>query len=177
VFARKALLTEGYGDRIAALLIAEKLDLDLDAEGVVIVDCGGKAGIELVLLVCRALGVPFVVLHDADIRQTDDISDPEKRNIQEQENEAEQRKNNRIKAAAGNIGRIYVIRPSLEEVLGIARDASDKPRRIAEALGKVELADMKPGLDPLIEAVKELCCTDDSAARAGSVTGKEGLTP
>jgi len=177
VFARKALLTEGYGDRIAALLIAEKLALDLDAEGVVIVDCGGKAGIELVLLVCRALGVPFVVVHDEDIRPTHAISDPEKRKMQEQENEAEQRKNNRIKAAAGNIGRIYVIKPSLEEVLGIARDASDKPRRIAEALGKVDLADMKPGLDPLIEAVKELCCTDDSAARAGSVAGKEGLTP
>jgi len=177
VFASKALLTEGYGDRIAALLIAEKLGFDLDAEGAIVVDCGGKAGIELVLRVCRALGIPFVVLHDADIRHADAISDPEKRKKQEQENKAEREKNDRIKAAAGNIGRIYVITPSLEDVLGIARDASDKPRRIAEALGKVELADVKPDLGPLIEAVKELCCTDDSAARAGSVNGKEGLTP
>jgi putative ATP-dependent endonuclease of OLD family len=177
VFASKALLTEGYGDRVAALLIAEKLGFDLDAEGGVVIDCGGKAGIELVLRVCRALGIPFVVLHDADIRQTDDISDPEKRKKQEQENEAEQGKNDRIKAAAGKSGRIYVITPSLEEALGIARDASDKPRRIVEVLNNLALDNAKPDLAPLIEAVKALCSTDDSAARAGSVTNKEGLTP
>lgn len=43
LFANRALLVEGYADRIAALIVAEKLDFDLDAEGVAVVDCGGKA--------------------------------------------------------------------------------------------------------------------------------------
>jgi predicted ATP-dependent endonuclease of OLD family len=174
VFASKALLTEGYGDRIAVFLIAEKLGCDLDAEGAVVVDCGGKAGIELMVRVCRALRIPFVVLHDADIWPTENISDPEKREKQEQENKAEEEKNRRIKDAVGNDGTLYVITPSLEGVLGIPRDVSDKPKRIAEALKNLELDNPKPELDPVIEAVKALCYPDDSTARAGPGTGKEG---
>lgn len=174
VFASKALLTEGYGDRIAVFLIAEKLGCDLDAEGAVVVDCGGKAGIDLMVRVCRALRIPFVVLHDADIWPTENISDPEKREKQEQENKAEEEKNRRIKDAVGNDGTLYVITPSLEGVLGIPRDASDKPKRIAEALKNLELDNPKPELDPVIEAVKALCYPDDSTARAGPGTGKEG---
>lgn len=162
VFASKALLAEGYGDRIAALLIAEKLGFDIDAEGAVVVDCGGKAGIELVVRVCRSFRIPFVVLHDADIWPTENISHPEKRKKQEQENEAEKEKNQRIKAAVGNSGALYVITPSLEGVLGIPRDASDKPRRMAAALNDLALENVKPELTPLVEAVKALSSSDNS---------------
>ena len=171
VFASKALLTEGYGDRIAALLIAEKLGFDIDAEGTVVVDCGGKGGIELVVRVCRSLGIPFVVVHDADIWSTENISDQEKCKKQEQENKAEKEKNERIKAAVGNNGVLYVIEPSLEGVLGIPRDASDKPRRIAAALEDVEIQNVKPELMPLVEAVKALL--DKTVGSAQLVNAKE----
>ena len=78
LFAQSALLVEGYGDRIAALLVAEKLGFDPDAEGVTVVDCGGKSGIELVLRVCQALGITCTVLHDEDVWPTDVIADLEK---------------------------------------------------------------------------------------------------
>ena len=174
VFASKALLTEGYGDRIAALLIAEKLGVDLDAEGAVVVDCGGKAGIELVVRVCRALRIPFVVLHDSDIWPTDDIQDPKKREKQEQENKAEEGKNQRIQAAVGNDGKLYVITPGLEGALGIPRDASDKPRRIAEELNNLALENAKPELAPLIEAVKALSPLGNNSSDGGAVTAVQG---
>ncbi len=60
LFANKALLTEGFGDKVAALIVADKLGFDLDAGGVAVVDCGGKAGIELVIRVCQALQIPFL---------------------------------------------------------------------------------------------------------------------
>lgn len=156
LFAGKALLTEGYGDRIAALTVAEKLGLDLDAEGAVVVDCGGKDGIVLVVRVCRALQIPFVVLHDKDVWPTDGIADAEKRKKQEKENRAEKEKNQRIKEAVGQSGALHVISPSLEAALRISRDARDKPKKIAEAMKKVDVQKPPSNLAPLISAVKEL---------------------
>ncbi|HXG41122.1 MAG TPA: ATP-dependent endonuclease [Dehalococcoidia bacterium] len=162
LFASKALLTEGYGDRIAALMIANKLQYDLDAEGATVVDCGGKDGIVLFVRVCRALNIPFVVLHDEDIWPTDNIADDEKRKKQEKENEEQKQKNERIRDAVGEDGAVYVTSPSLEAALGISRDSSDKPRKIAEKLEGLNLTEIPPGLGPLIEAVKRLCSDDGS---------------
>lgn len=156
LFARRALLLEGYGDRVGALIVAEKLGLDVDGEALAVVDCGGKAGVELVVRVCRALDIPFVVLHDEDIWPTDQIADEQKRKKQEEENEAARRANARIIEAVENETRLFVICPTLEQVLGISRDAKDKPRRIAEALQGVDVENPPPGLRPLIDAVKAL---------------------
>ncbi|MFQ5804029.1 MAG: ATP-dependent endonuclease [Candidatus Methylomirabilales bacterium] len=156
LFARRALLVEGYGDRVAALLIAEKFGLDVDAEALAVVECGGKAGIELIVGVCRTLDIPFVVLHDEDIWPTDQIADAEKRKKQEEENKAAQEANGRIRKAVGDGSRLFVISPTLEQVLGISRDARDKPRRIAEALQGVDVNNPPKELDPLIDAVKAM---------------------
>ncbi|MGQ9780153.1 MAG: ATP-dependent nuclease [Bacillota bacterium] len=121
LFARRALLVEGYGDRLAALRI------------------------ELVVGVCRALNIPFIVLHDEDIWPTDSIADAAKRKKQEDTNKAAQAANERIKKAVGNSTKLFIISPSLEEVLGISRDARDKPRRIAEALQGQDIMQLPPG--------------------------------
>jgi predicted ATP-dependent endonuclease of OLD family len=155
LFAQRALLVEGYGDRVAALLVAEKLGLDLDAEGVTIVDCGGKSGVELVLGVCQALSIQTVVLHDEDLWPTDGLVDAKEKAQRTAENEAEKDKNDRIQRAAG-AARVFVVRPSLEEVLGIGRNASDKPRRIAEAVASIDIKAAPHGLEPLLEAVQSV---------------------
>ncbi|GBD40032.1 DNA replication and repair protein RecF [bacterium HR37] len=159
LFASKALLVEGYGDRVAVQLVAEKLNLDLDAEGIAVVDCGGKAGIELFVRVCKALAISFVVIHDKDVRSIPPNADNETRSKIKSENKAEQVKNQRIQDAVGKEGKLFVIKPSLEDVLGISRNATDKPRRIFEKLGEVDLhnlpKDLK-GLRPLVEAVEEV---------------------
>jgi len=153
LFAQRALLVEGYGDRIAALLVSERLGLDADAEGVTIVDCGGKAGIELVLGVCQALGIRCAVLHDEDVWSTDGIADLDRKKAQTAENESEKGKNLRIRQAAGQVP-VFVMSPSLEAVLGIGRNASDKPRRIAEKMTAVDVNAVGPELQPLIDAVR-----------------------
>ncbi len=156
LFASKALLTEGYGDRIAACTVAEKLGYDLHAEGAAVVDCGGKDGILLVVRVCRALHIPFVVLHDEDVWPTDGIADHDRRKKLEKANSDENEKNQRIKDAVGDRGALHVVSPSLEAALGISRDARDKPRMIAEAVEKVDVQRPLDKLNPLISAVKEL---------------------
>ncbi|MGE3778561.1 MAG: ATP-dependent endonuclease [Pirellulaceae bacterium] len=166
LFARRALLVEGYGDRVAALTIAEKLGLDTDAEGVAIVDCGGKTGIELVVRVCRGLEIPFKVLHDEDVWPLDGLDD-EKRKKQERENEEEARLNTRIREAVGDPSMIFTLSPTLEAVLGIGRNAADKPRRIAEALSNVDLSTVTPSLKPLADAVGRIKDETSTAAVKG----------
>jgi len=58
---------------------------------IAVVDCGGKSGIELVSLVCKALEIPYSVLHDEDIWPINDITDDEKRKKQEEENKTQEK--------------------------------------------------------------------------------------
>lgn len=159
LFAERALLVEGYGDRVAALLVAEKLQLDLDAEGVTIVDCGGKSGIELVLRACQALGIPCAVLHDEDVWSTDEVAGPERKREITAENDAERAKNQRIREAAGQTP-VFVVAPTLEAALGIARNATDKPRRVAEAVAGIDVNAVPAGLKPLLDAVRSIAHLD-----------------
>jgi len=96
------------------------------------------------------------VLHDEDVWPLNDIDDLKKREKQKHENEDEQRKNRRIKDIVGMDDLIYIISPSLEAALGIGRDAHDKPRRVAEAMEKVDIQNPPHELAPLILAVKSL---------------------
>jgi len=52
---------------------------------------------------------------------------------------------------------LFVLSPSLEEKLGISRNASDKPKRIAEALSSLNLKQIP---SQLIEAVKNVIDDD-----------------
>lgn len=148
LFSRGALLVEGHGDRLAALEVASKLQLDLDAEGLSIVACGGKNTLPFYARACRSLGIPFAVLHDTDIYTGDDLAD-----WQEQESKAAPAANERIMTAAGEDASIFTIEPTLEHVLGIGRSASNKPMRVLQEVRRRGL-DQLP--EELVEAIKAL---------------------
>lgn len=176
LFARRTLLVEGYGDRIAAVLIFEKCGIDPDAEGVAVVDCGGKSGIEGVARVCKSLGIQFVVVHDEDVWPVDGISDDATRRRQVQENEAEKEENQRIRNVAG-VDNTFVVKPSLEAALGISRSATDKPWRIAEALKSVDVDRPPDALRPFIEAVRKVGTAVGGASVTTEVTIPAEATP
>lgn len=155
LFARRALLVEGYGDRVAAHLLAEKLDVDFDAEGIAVVDCGGKAGILLVIGVCHALDIPITVVHDEDVWPGSSEARDTMSNKQRKQESQEKEKNKRIEEAAGRAN-VFVISPSLEAVLEISPDAADKPLRIAERLGDKSLDDLPSGLEPFLAAIQHV---------------------
>ena len=66
--ARAALLVEGSTEKLALPFVFAALGRDADRDGISIVECGGKANLVLFARVCRAAGVPFVVLYDRDAR-------------------------------------------------------------------------------------------------------------
>lgn len=148
LFATGVLLVEGHGDRLAVKEVAEKLNVDLDAEGLSVVDCGGKNAIPFFARICRALRIPFVVLHDLDIYEGDSLS-----SWQEKENERAPAANDLITEAAGAGASIFQVAPNLEHCLGVGRTASDKPHLVYKAT-KGRALDELP--TPLVDAVRTL---------------------
>lgn len=65
-FADVAVLVEGETDRSAIVGTARAMNLDLDAEGIAVIPCGGKTNIDRPLVVFRSLRIPTYVVWDAD---------------------------------------------------------------------------------------------------------------
>lgn len=65
-FARSVVLVEGQTERLALPFIFRALGHDPDAEGIAIVEVGGKSNLPLAARLLRQLEIPFVVVFDAD---------------------------------------------------------------------------------------------------------------
>ena len=64
--AQAAVLVEGRTEKLALPYVFTALGWDSDRSGISIVECGGKGNIVVLARVCKAVGVPFVALHDRD---------------------------------------------------------------------------------------------------------------
>lgn len=65
-FAETVVLVEGQTERLSLPFIFRALGHDPDAEGIAIVEVGGKSNLVLAARLLRQLGIPFVVVFDAD---------------------------------------------------------------------------------------------------------------
>lgn len=65
-FARSVILVEGQTERLALPSIFRAMGHDADAEGIAIVEVGGKSNLPLAARLLRDLEIPFVVVFDAD---------------------------------------------------------------------------------------------------------------
>lgn len=149
LFAARVLLVEGAADQVAARYVAEQARIDVDAENLAIVGCGAKSSITFFARFLGALGVPFSVLHDEDIYpETGDGASK----IAAQNAEA-RRINREVAAAVGDPSRLFVVSPTLEEAVGVGRNADDKPRRVLEQL---QAMDQLAWPSPLKDAVNQL---------------------
>jgi predicted ATP-dependent endonuclease of OLD family len=135
--ARAALLVEGRTEKLAFPFVFSALGLDPDAEGVAVVDCGGKGNLPLFALICNECAVPYVVVHDRDA--------PEGRWPVESERVA----NKRILEAAGRRRTVQLV-PDFEAVAGLEpgrekaakawrhfNENGDVPQQLAEAVTRV----------------------------------------
>lgn len=163
LFARRVLLVEGHGDQLAARLVAESLGIDVDAEDLAIISSGGKNRLPFFARACRALEIPFVVLHDVDILPVDEPEAGEARpqdadatTRRRRENGQAEKVNSAIVEAAGDPSVVYGVSASMEAALGISRNADDKPRRIMEALQQLDPSDYPEPLTAAVRALAEM---------------------
>jgi predicted ATP-dependent endonuclease of OLD family len=135
--SRAAILVEGLTEKIAFPLVFNALGRDADREQISIVACGGKSNLPLFVEICRRAHVPYVVVHDSDMR-------PGREPL-----EAEVKLNALIRRRAG-ARRTIVLEPDFEGVFGF-RSRAKKPERAWHRLAKAGLDEMP---EPLVRAVR-----------------------
>jgi predicted ATP-dependent endonuclease of OLD family len=64
--ARAAVLVEGLTEKLALPFVFETLGYDPDRQRISIIECGGKGNIPLFGRISKAVGLPFVAVHDRD---------------------------------------------------------------------------------------------------------------
>ena len=137
LLARAALLVEGQTERLALPFTFAACGYDADREGISVVECGGKANILLFARVCRAVGVPFVALHDRD-RPGDVLNDA-------------------IRELAGEAGTV-LLSPDFERIAGL-RGRSHKPERAWRrfvGMGRDELPEpLRRAVERVVELARE----------------------
>jgi predicted ATP-dependent endonuclease of OLD family len=113
--ARAVVLVEGWTEKLVLPFVFASLGYDVDREAISIIECGGKPNLPLFAGICRAVGVPFVVVHDSDRKSSG-------RFVQ-----AEAALNALVAETAGP-ERVIVLDPDFEAVAGLTGDRR-KPRR------------------------------------------------
>jgi predicted ATP-dependent endonuclease of OLD family len=135
--SRAAILVEGLTEKVTLPFVFRALGHDPDREQISIVECGGKSNIPLFIEICRRARVPFVVVHDSDLR-------PDREPL-----EAEQKLNALIRRLAG-ARRTVVLEPDFEGVTGF-RGRRKKPERAWAHLASAGVEELP---EPLVRAVK-----------------------
>lgn len=74
-FARRLLIVEGDTEKLAFPVYAERLDVDLDREGVTVVEVGGKRNLMEFAQIAISFGIPTGIVYDTD---SSDFKDQEK---------------------------------------------------------------------------------------------------
>lgn len=134
--SRAAILVEGLTEKISFPLVFRALGRDADREQISIVACGGKANLPLFVEICKRARIPYVVVHDSDVR-------PGREPLA-----AELRLNALIRKRAG-ARRTIVLEPDFEGVFGF-RSRAKKPERAWHRLANARPEELPP---PLLRAV------------------------
>jgi hypothetical protein len=113
--ARAVVLVEGLTEKLVLPFVFSALGYDPDREAISIIECGGKPNIPLFARICKATGIPFIIVHDSDRR-------PSGRLV------ASERALNALIARAADKGRVIVLDPDFEAVAELA-GRNRKPER------------------------------------------------
>jgi predicted ATP-dependent endonuclease of OLD family len=135
--ARAVVLVEGLTEKLVLPFVFSALGYDVDREAVSIIECGGKPNIALFARICRATGVPFVVVHDSDRKASGRLV-------------AAERALNALIAETAGEERVIVLDPDFEAVAGLAGHRR-KPERAWREFAERAPAEM-PG--PLVRAAE-----------------------
>jgi putative ATP-dependent endonuclease of the OLD family len=128
--ARAVVLVEGLTEKLVLPFVFAALGHDVDREAISIVECGGKPNIPLFARICRATGIPFVVVHDSDRKTSGRLV-------------AAERALNALIAETAGEERVVVLDPDFEAVAGLA-GRRRKPERAWREFAERSVADM-PG--------------------------------
>jgi hypothetical protein len=137
--AQAVVLVEGLTEKLVLPFVFSALGYDVDREAISIVECGGKPNLPLFARICRATGIPFVVVHDSDRKSSGRLAP------------AERALNALIGETAG-ADRVVVLDPDFEGVAGLVGHRR-KPERAWREFAERDASKMPPELVRIVELV------------------------
>lgn len=175
LFANAVLLVEGKSDLIAIRGTAARMRIDLDARNLTVMECGGKTSIPFHARLCRALDIPVCALYDDDQWSVPDDADQEGQKKIEDEVARAAADNALVAAALPDAAARFICHPTLEEQMGIGRNANSKPMRVAARLNEARTREDLP--QQLIDALRYLDQVDPARSSAATVATGEATEP
>ena len=130
--ARAVVLVEGLTEKLVLPFVFAALGHDVDREAISIVECGGKPNLPLFARICRATGIPFLVMHDSDRKASGKLA-------------AAERALNELIAETAGIDRVIVLDPDFEAVSGLVGNRH-KPERAWREFAARSATEMPPEL-------------------------------
>ena len=140
--ARAVVLVEGLTEKLVLPFVFASLGHDVDREAISIIECGGKPNLALFAGICKATGIPFVVVHDSDRRASGKLV------------AAERALNTLIADTAGEEHTV-VLDPDFEAVAGLAGHRR-KPERAWKEFASRPAAEMPKELVRVAELAMSL---------------------
>jgi predicted ATP-dependent endonuclease of OLD family len=137
--AHAVVLVEGLTEKLAFPFVFSALGYDVDREAISIVECSGKPNLPLFARICRATGVPFVVVHDSDRKPSGKLGSAE-------------RALNQLVAETAGDERVVVLDPDFEAVAGLAGHRR-KPERAWRGFAERSASEMPTELVRVVELV------------------------
>jgi hypothetical protein len=159
--ARAAVLVEGLTEKLVLPFVFATLGHDVDREAISIIECGGKPNLPLFARICRATGVPFVVVHDSDRRASGRLV-------------AAERALNALIADTAGDERTIVLDPDFEAVAGL-RGHRRKPERAWREFASRPSSEMPAPLVRVAELAISLARAEPM--RRSAFTGSQRFLP
>ena len=135
--SRAAVLVEGLTELLALPFVFEAMGYDPDRERISIVECGGKANVLLIARISKAVGIPFLAVHDRDADANEEPS-------------ASERELNRLIAETAGEDHRVELAPDFEGVAGL-RGHRHKPARAWRSFRSMGREDIPEALARLVE--------------------------
>jgi putative ATP-dependent endonuclease of the OLD family len=135
--ARAVVLVEGLTEKLVLPFVFAALGHDVDREAISIIECGGKPNLPLFARICRATGIPYVIVHDSDRRAGGKLV-------------AAERALNALIAESAAEGHTVVLDPDFEAVAGLVGH-SRKPERAWREFASRPSGEMP---EPLVRAAQ-----------------------
>ena len=135
--ARAVVLVEGLTEKLVLPFVFAALGHDVDREAISIIECGGKPNLPLFARICRATGIPYVIVHDSDRRASGKLV-------------AAERALNALIAESAAEGHAVVLDPDFEAVAGL-EGHSRKPERAWREFASRPSSEMP---EPLLRAAE-----------------------
>lgn len=163
-FARKVVFVEGATEKIAFPLIFKALGVDINKEGISIIDCGGKPGIPLYMDVANKFKLDYIVFADEDKSLKTKDKDIKKHQTWNQEI---------IKRATSNY--LFLI-PKFELVFNLpVSDDSEKTINALSKFSSIKPEDIPPDIVNLITTFlsKKPCLENNTIEETKSITKRK----